>query len=342
MTSVAPSMATGRTPARAWRIAAGPERLRFAAEDRSAFERYNAFYAIGSDTNPLSDGFTAAVSCVRLDRMMVHDRRVVAAGHGRGPDRVRRDALSHFTVTICLAGTMFGAGAQGFRQVRPGEIWLTDMARPVETRIEDARLLTLGVGRELIEATGRAADLHATVLAAARAAPLTRALLDLVDRGGALSTADAALAAQSIPRLVGVALGAGPMLDPRRLDRMARTRRLIDAWLGRPDLDADLIAGELNLSRSTVYRLFEPAGGVGRFVRARRLERLRRLLAERAVDASIADLAELVGFASESHASRLFLSRYGLRPGAFRAEARQSSDFATGMIRLSGWVEELQ
>ena len=328
------------------RLASTPERLDFALQGpahSTAFDRYHAFYTLGSDVAPAGERFRASIACTRLDRMVLHDRRLRSVTHSRGIDRARRDDLAHFTVTLCLDGTMFGAGSQGFRRVRPGEIWLADMTQPVRTRIEDARLVTLAVSRDVVEtATHRPGALHATVVSRERAAGLADALLRLVDRSAALSVPDAAAAEDEVTRLVGSMLGSPSTADAQRLARLARARQVIDDRLDQPDLDAETLAANLHVSRSTVYRLFAASGGVARVIQARRLERLRRLLSERDVDASIADLANLVGLASESHASRLFLGRYGLRPGAFRTGTRDPSDFAVGLVRMSGWLAELQ
>lgn len=311
--------------------------------DPAAFDRYHAFYTLGADVGRLGERFRADVRCLRLDRTVIHDRRLRAVSHGRTTDRVRRDDLNHFTVTLCLAGTMFGAGRQGFRRIRPGEIWLSDMSRPVETRIEDARLLTLAVAREVVEAvTARPADLNATILSASQSAPLAQSLLRFVARRDALSPHEAAAASGSVSDLIGDILGRPSAIDARRLERMAMARRLVEAHLDEPDLDAELIAADLHLSRSTVYRLFQDLGGVAHYIQARRLQRLKRLLSARRGESSIADIAALVGFASESHASRLFLHRYGLRPGAFRKQVRGLSGLAVDRARMGEWLEDLQ
>ncbi len=338
-----------RSPAEARIVPAPIERLEFVAgdEDPVAFDRYRSFYAVGSDVEPIEGRFHAELDCLLLDRMMIHDRRLRAVRHCRDGETVRRAELEHFTVTICLEGTMFGAGAQGYRRIRPGEAWLTDMTQPVQTRIEDARLMTLSIGREVVEAASRnPAALHATIVPAARVMALAGALVRLADRAPAIATdataGEAAAAAADVTRLVGGMLGTPSVVDATRLDRLARARQFIEAHLDSADLDAAAIASDLNVSRSTAYRLFESSGGIIRFIQTRRLERLRRLLFERSVDTSLAELAERVGFASESHASRLFLNQYGQRPGAFRADTRGMSDFAMGTVRMSGWLAALQ
>ena len=207
--------------------------------------------------------------------------------------------------------------------------------------------MTLSIGREVVEAaTGDPGSLHATIVPAAQAAALTRALVGLADRAPTIvgrAMADEAIgAAAELTRLVGGMLGPPSATDLTRLERLARARRFIDAHLDSADLGAEAIAADLKVSRSTAYRLFEPSGGVMRFIQARRLERLHRLLSERSVRTNFAQLVDLVGFASESHASRLFLNHYGQRPGAFRAGMRTMSDLAMSRVLMSGWLAGLQ
>ncbi|PIK73878.1 hypothetical protein CS379_05820 [Methylobacterium frigidaeris] len=72
------------------------------------------------------------------------------------------------------------------------------------------------------------------------------------------------------------------------------------------------------MSRSVLYRAFEPSGGVARLVRSRRLARLRALLAQPDEAGRIADLSQACGFSSESDCSRAFKAAYGLSPSDYR------------------------
>jgi AraC-like DNA-binding protein len=114
--------------------------------------------------------------------------------------------------------------------------------------------------------------------------------------------------------------------------RWPPTRRLDAAWL----------AGRLGLSRATLYRLFEPFGGVGQYLLHRRILRLRRLLAERDQRASFEVLASQAGFLSESHASRVFLNRFHYRPGLFRRNARHLSDTEHAALCMAIWQDDLR
>jgi AraC-like DNA-binding protein len=73
------------------------------------------------------------------------------------------------------------------------------------------------------------------------------------------------------------------------------------------------------MSRAGLYRLFEPQGGVARYIQMCRLQQLRARLDDRAFDnRSLAELAPKLGFSGESHAGRLFKQAFGVSPGAYR------------------------
>jgi AraC-like DNA-binding protein len=102
---------------------------------------------------------------------------------------------------------------------------------------------------------------------------------------------------------------------------LARLRRLILDNLGAATLTPGRLAGMAGMSRSQLYRLFEPMGGVARFIQRERLRRVQRRLADPRERRSIATLAEDVGFFDPSSFSRAFRREFGCTPREGRAEA---------------------
>jgi AraC family transcriptional regulator len=74
-------------------------------------------------------------------------------------------------------------------------------------------------------------------------------------------------------------------------------------------------------SRAQFVRLFRRTTGTSphRYVRQRRLERARALIVSSSM--SLAEVATLTGFSSQSHLNDAFLRSYGCTPGAARREA---------------------
>lgn len=89
-------------------------------------------------------------------------------------------------------------------------------------------------------------------------------------------------------------------------------QRFIAGHLHKSDLNAESIGRHFHLSRSTVYRLFEPWGGVRHFIQEQRLVAALLRLRSQSKPASLADLAKSLGFASASGFSHAFRRRWGI------------------------------
>jgi AraC-like DNA-binding protein len=128
--------------------------------------------------------------------------------------------------------------------------------------------------------------------------------------------------------LIGVALGAtsGHRETGRpaaALATLQRAQAIIRASLLEPDLSPDFVARRAGISRSALYRLFEPIGGVALYIRDRRLDHACRLIGDRTETRLIATIADMMGFGSEAHFSRAFRQRFGHSPSEVRSMARE-------------------
>ncbi len=84
-------------------------------------------------------------------------------------------------------------------------------------------------------------------------------------------------------------------------------------------LAAPVLCARFSCSRATLYRVFQDHGGVGRYVRERRLDRcLDELLDPAAAGLPIGATATRWGFENPSHFHRLFTARFGASPSAVK------------------------
>lgn len=153
---------------------------------------------------------------------------------------------------------------------------------------------------------------------------LTEVLRGLEDRS---IRSDDAQVAESLLDLVR-ALHAGPAADRRGASGSAPALRrrilaYIDAHLGDPQLSRETIADQHFISVSYLDKLLEATGtSTWRYVRARRLDRCRRDLGDRALASeSILAIASRWGFTTAAHFSRTFRAVYDVTPRAFRRAA---------------------
>jgi AraC-like DNA-binding protein len=88
------------------------------------------------------------------------------------------------------------------------------------------------------------------------------------------------------------------------------------------NLDPDIVAEGTGMSRSQLYRLFAPAGGVAEYIREQRLRRcLADLMSVAHAHRQIADIAYSWGFTDPTYFAKAFKQRFGRTP----SEAREAS-----------------
>ena len=111
-------------------------------------------------------------------------------------------------------------------------------------------------------------------------------------------------------------------VGPAPLESFVTVSRYIEANLGARDLGVDKLARTFGLSRASLYRLFEPVGGVASYIRTRRLARARQeLTAPGLEDRRIGPIAYRVGFQSIPAFNRAFRAAYGQTPRSTRSTA---------------------
>lgn len=101
---------------------------------------------------------------------------------------------------------------------------------------------------------------------------------------------------------------------------MARANKLIATQLADHDLSPEKLCRDLNVSRSRLYRIFEPSGGISNTIRRQRLLRTRDILADETDRRTISAIAEEWGFLDASTYSRTFRREFGMTP----KEAREA------------------
>jgi AraC-like DNA-binding protein len=136
-------------------------------------------------------------------------------------------------------------------------------------------------------------------------------------------------------------LGAArPALEAARL---SHGRGYTRDHLADPALGPEAPAEALHLSRSVIYRLFEPLGGVAGYVSDQRLALAWRRLQAPTGREGIAQVAADCGFTSATHFARLFKAAYGVTPKKARQVAPPRRDTALLLRRegLEVWSDGL-
>ncbi len=240
----------------------------------------------------------------------------------RSADEIRRSGFDG--ISIFLDGSVLKADADGRNiSTNPGTIHFRDLARPAVSRVTSTDLIVTVIPRETapdwlldpaIHGHTIASDTACGRLLAAHLGA-TCELADQMTRNDGLAAIDAALIlAERSVRPAARMTHEQAQSAYRTVRKMAA--EVIERKIADPALDANHIAQALGISRATLYRAFEPAGGVMASIQRRRLARAYGLLRLRTDKATtVAQVAYGCGFISESHFSRAFRDRYGCAPG---------------------------
>jgi AraC-like DNA-binding protein len=112
----------------------------------------------------------------------------------------------------------------------------------------------------------------------------------------------------------------------------ARISQILTERLPDPELTPDELCRAVGVSRSRLYRLFEPAGGVSSFIRRKRLLKTRDALADSSDRRTISSIAAEWGFADASTYSRMFKSEFGMSP-------KEARELGWQGVRHSAWLK---
>ncbi len=292
-----------------------------------AFERWRTLlapmYEVSSTTPsaplPFGSNITYQVGDLVTQRSLIstqrlrRDRRRVEAG----PD--------HYMVQLYRSGRFQGAVAGRPVSASPGTVTLIGRRNLLDGMLHRADVV--GIAVPCAHLHGLPLAEHGLLFDAVRNRLLAARLSDIYRRLPTLPRDEASdLADEFVAFLRRLLDGsrAVDVLDGRELDGglMALARMIVRANLSRPDLSPEFIAGQMKVSRATLYRLFEPEGGVMHFVRDERLRAVRDALADPMETRTLSRLAEVFAFSSISQLSRSFRTRYGVPPQAWRGERR--------------------
>ncbi|MCQ4159582.1 helix-turn-helix domain-containing protein [Roseomonas sp. GC11] len=266
---------------------------------------------------------------------------------------IARTGMDHYLVQFYRRGGYRGVAGERPILVRPGDISILDMAQTLHTEAEDFENITLVLPRPSLAPLVPVPEaLHGVVVEGAT--PLGRMLAghlaQLQECGGQMSQAEAQPLLQATAMLVAACVA--PVLASRQdspapvhTPSIVLIRRFIESNLAIPDLSPETLMRQFGVSRPTLYRLFEPYGGVASYIRRRRLERcFQEITAAVPERRRIAEIAYGWGFRNEAAFSRSFREAFGMSP----REARMAGNLRPvpapvpeGEPATTGWIRRL-
>lgn len=244
------------------------------------------------------------------------------------PGHTRREALDHWTLTLPLDGMISTVGPAGSFQGGAGIVQVHSLGRWFEGTATDSDMLMLFVPRDFCAEV-------AQVLGAAEFSLVDTAMGRLLsDYFIGLAKRLPSVAADNLPELVGatramiracVLPSAGTIEEaeaPIVRVLLERARGIVHAKLFDPSFNAEVLSRDLAISRTGLYRMFEPFGGVMHYIQHQRLLDAHAALADPNDKRRIIEIAEQRCFSDGAEFSRAFKREFGYTPSEVRAGRR--------------------
>lgn len=240
------------------------------------------------------------------------------------PGHVRREALDHWMMTLFLDGSASTVAGDRAFAGGAGEVQLHSLARCFEGHVTDSHMLMLLIPRDFFhEQPGALAMAEFSTLASGMGHLLSDYIAGLANRLPTLAVADLpGLAAATRAMILACVAPSPDRLDEARgpisSTLLERARQYINANLHDPGLGNETLCRVLGISRTRLYRLFEPTGGVMRYILHRRLVDAHARLADPGETRRIFEIAEQRGFSDGAEFSRAFRREFGYSPSEVR------------------------
>jgi AraC-like DNA-binding protein len=283
-----------------------------------------------SDVVPLTakDDFRFSTATLATDKALLTDSFGTGLEYNRTARHIARGGIDHYQVAFCMQGKMQFSSGRRELTMRPGDIWLVDMAEPSRTWLghtddSHARVMALVLPRAVLAPLLAHPDSTTAsfISGQERHARLLTSQFAALWRPAASEPVNPTAAIEAMTDIVAAAIGGTAAVkgNAGRAERhlhLAMIKRHIDANLETDLLTSDHLCGRFGISRASLYRLFEADGGLLRYVQQQRLNRaLRRLINPAPRGNRVIDLATDLRFSSESTFIRAFRRHFGLPPG---------------------------
>ncbi|WP_031361847.1 AraC family transcriptional regulator [Caballeronia sordidicola] len=254
--------------------------------------------------------------------------------------RIATSGVDHYLVHCLLDGTLMSTFGRDIQKVPLGSVVVRDLVVENTGFTRDAPMLTLTIPRQAIDRrTGGALRLHGLSWEAADPIGVLIAshMRSLVSVASSMDDEQARVAGEATLDFVAACVlrraerweqSGDPRLTPVI---RAQALSFIEGNLADMSLGPARLREILKVSRTALYELFEPMGGVAEYVRARRLdEAMRRLESPLHARDLIGAIACAVGFMSESTFNRAFKERFGCTPT--EARRRRAAGVTAGAV----------
>jgi AraC-like DNA-binding protein len=274
------------------------------------------------------EGFAAALRAWCMgDGLLLTELEAPAATAVRSRRLLRHTPEDHWVITYVSGGTMTIETPGGSTAVGQGRTHVWSLGEPSVITHADISRLDIYLSRDTFRDIAPVLD---AVIGLPLDGKLEQALgeflIALKQRLPRIPAPNAAKLVDAIRMLVaGTLAPAARQRPPAKgtidVGRLEQVRQAVRANLQSRELGTQMLCRAVGMSRSSLYRLLESAGGVASYIQRHRLDEARHRLADSANAQPIEAMARELCFADASTFSRAFRAEYAMSPSEARAGA---------------------
>lgn len=210
--------------------------------------------------------------------------------------------------------------------IAPDQLLFVDLSKPIIIEVQSTNLLSLNIPTALLSPLVEIKDgLHGTVLSEEPHARLLANYMKALEHVARdIQIKDVAAITDSMLRMVANCLINAKPERPSKVSNddtsnvkisLLQIKHAIDAQIEIPSLGLDSLMQQFHVSRATIYRMFEPLGGVATYIQNRKLDYAYRELSKHGEKKhNVSKLAYKLGFSHPPAFSRAFKAKFGIKP----------------------------
>lgn len=299
------------------------------------------------------DTFSADLATYNPGQFLIGKSSASPQQFHRSGALVSATAVDHLLVQLYVKGECSYNADGGYGKGVTGDIVCFDLSRPMQSYASNMDIISLVIPRQMMRLMPKVVDnLHGARVegSSTLGVILSDYMLSIARRAPTLSQTEGQLLVESTSALLSSAFTGAvtTQFDTLTHVNLQTIQTFIERNLTNLSLSTDMIMYQFGLSRSALYRLFEPVGGVGEYIRERRLKLARLKLASVGTGrGAVSKLAYSCGFSNEDTFSRAFQQYFGIRPSeAIRdiGAAAQLKNMLDGDADnwMHNWLDKLQ
>lgn len=305
------------------------------------FDAYREYCAPVIEVSPeegSSSGFNAFCEMWRLGSLAFRRIRTPAGRFRRTSVQIGRDGLDHWVFNVLRHGGQEARTTSSELRTGARELSVFSLSGAYQARRTDVDWVGLFVPRGTFPAMDASLSHNQhQALDNSLGRLLANYLIALADELPSMGKDDLPYAIQAVQVLIEKSVASSAVLNSNDtcldLPRMRLLRDIIDRNLGSWNLHAGRLCKLAEISRSNLYRIFEPYGGVVRYIQRQRLRRAHNLLADPACTQNISRIASECCFSDSSTFSRAFRHEFGYSPTDARRRVEGGGALCPGRLR---------